>query len=67
MIRNTSREAAPWHVIPADNKGFARLAVASIIVDAMRRLDLRFPEVDGKELPELEKVRKALLAEGKAR
>jgi PPK2 family polyphosphate:nucleotide phosphotransferase len=67
MIRNTSREEAPWHVIPADNKWFAWLAVASIVVDAMERLDLTFPEVDGKDLPELEKVRKALLAEARKR
>jgi PPK2 family polyphosphate:nucleotide phosphotransferase len=65
MIRNTSRDEAPWHVIPADNKWFARLAVASIVVDAMEGLNLKFPVMDGKELPELQKVRKALLAEGK--
>src|SRR5262249_2641353 len=40
MIRHTSTADAPWHVIPADNKWFARLMVAAAIVDTMERLDL---------------------------
>jgi polyphosphate kinase 2 (PPK2 family) len=37
----TSRPWAPWYVIPADDKPFARLCVAEIMVDVMRSLDLR--------------------------
>jgi PPK2 family polyphosphate:nucleotide phosphotransferase len=44
MIRGTAGAHAPWHVIPADNKWFARLAVASAIVDALERLDLAYPQ-----------------------
>jgi PPK2 family polyphosphate:nucleotide phosphotransferase len=62
-IRETSRPEAPWFVVPADHKWFTRLAVAGAIVDAMERLDLDFPKVEGKALEELQKVRKALLAE----
>jgi polyphosphate kinase 2 (PPK2 family) len=62
-IRETSRPEAPWFVVPADNKWFTRLVVAGTIVDAMERLDLEFPKVEGKALNELHKVRKALLAE----
>jgi PPK2 family polyphosphate:nucleotide phosphotransferase len=62
-IRETSRPAAPWFVVPADNKWFTRLVVAAAVVDAMERLDLQFPKVEGKALKELHKVRKALLAE----
>jgi PPK2 family polyphosphate:nucleotide phosphotransferase len=62
-IRETSRREAPWFVVPADNKWFTRLVVAGAIVDAMERLDLKFPKVEGKALKELHKVRKALLAE----
>ena len=64
MIRETSTPEAPWFVVPADNKWFTRLVVADAIVDAMGRLDLKFPKVEGKALKELHKVRKALKAEG---
>ncbi len=64
MIRATSRPEAPWYVIPADNKGFARLAVAATMIDALERLDLQFPEVADGARAEMEKVRKALIAEG---
>jgi PPK2 family polyphosphate:nucleotide phosphotransferase len=65
MLRATSHAAAPWHVVPADNKPLARLVVADAIVKALDRLDLEFPKVKGKDLAELEKVERALLAEGK--
>jgi PPK2 family polyphosphate:nucleotide phosphotransferase len=63
MIRHTSTGEAPWYVIPADNKWFARLVVAEALVAAMEDLDLHFPKVEGPALRELMKVRKALLAE----
>jgi PPK2 family polyphosphate:nucleotide phosphotransferase len=62
MIRATSRAHAPWHVVPADSKPFARLVVARAIVDAMSGLDLKFPEVDANALQEMLKIRKALAA-----
>jgi PPK2 family polyphosphate:nucleotide phosphotransferase len=62
-IRHTSRPEAPWYVVPADNKGFARLIIAEAMVEAMEGLDLAFPKVEGSALKELEKVRRALLAE----
>jgi polyphosphate kinase 2 (PPK2 family) len=61
MIQNTATKQAPWYVIPADNKWFTRLAVASAIIEALHGLDLQFPEVDAEKKRELEKVRKALL------
>jgi PPK2 family polyphosphate:nucleotide phosphotransferase len=66
MIRNTSRNGAAWHVVPADNKWFTRIVVGAAIVDAIERLDLQFPKVEGPALAELAKVRKALLAEAPA-
>jgi PPK2 family polyphosphate:nucleotide phosphotransferase len=62
-IRNTSRPEAPWYVIPADNKWFARLVIAEAIVDAMEGLKLEFPKVEGAALKELRKVQRALQAE----
>jgi PPK2 family polyphosphate:nucleotide phosphotransferase len=61
MVRHTSTPEAPWYVIPADNKWFARLVVAEALVEAMERLDLNFPKIEGAALRELMKVRKALL------
>jgi PPK2 family polyphosphate:nucleotide phosphotransferase len=63
MIRETSRPEAPWFVVPADNKWFTRLVVAAAIGDAMERLTLEYPKVEGKALAELQQVRKALRAE----
>jgi len=66
-IRQTSRSEAPWYVVPADNKWFARLVVAEAMVEAMDELKLEFPKVQGAALKELERVRGALLAEAPKR
>ena len=63
MIRHTSRPEAPWYVVPADHKWFARLVVARAIVEALESLDLEYPKVDAAALKERQKVRAALLAE----
>jgi PPK2 family polyphosphate:nucleotide phosphotransferase len=63
MIRSTSRPEAPWHVVPADHKPFARMVVAKAMVEALEGLDLKVPKVAGKALKELQKVRAALVAE----
>jgi PPK2 family polyphosphate:nucleotide phosphotransferase len=60
MIRHTSTEEAPWHVVPADNKWFTRMVVAATIIDALEKLDLKFPVVEGEALREMERVRAAL-------
>jgi hypothetical protein len=61
-IRETATEDAPWYVVPADHKGFARLVVAAAMIDALGGLKLEFPKV--ANTPELQNVRKALLHEG---
>ena len=66
-IRHTSRTEAPWYVVPADNKPFARLVIAEAIVEAMEGLRLEFPKVEGAALKELNKVRRALEAEAPKR
>jgi PPK2 family polyphosphate:nucleotide phosphotransferase len=63
LIRETSRDEAPWHVVPADNKWFTRLVVAGAIVQAMEKLDLEYPKVEGEALKELETARAVLLTE----
>jgi PPK2 family polyphosphate:nucleotide phosphotransferase len=63
-IRETSRPEAPWYVVPADHKWFARIVIAEAIVEALEDLKLEFPKVEGKALKALEQVRGALMAEG---
>ena len=60
MIVATATEHAPWHVVPADNKWFTRLAVAATIVQALDGLDLRYPVIDERKRRELAEARKAL-------
>ncbi|MET0970457.1 MAG: polyphosphate kinase 2 family protein [Tardiphaga sp.] len=64
LIANTSTEYAPWHVVPADRKWFSRVVIGSAIVDALEKLDLAFPEVNGDALKEFKMVREALEKEG---
>jgi PPK2 family polyphosphate:nucleotide phosphotransferase len=46
-INKTSKSDCPWYVIPADNKQAARLIVASILLDELRKFhDIKEPEMD---------------------
>ena len=63
MIRNTATKDAPWHVVPADNKWFTRLVVASAIIGTLQSLDVRFPKVGREKLKELAAARRALVNE----
>jgi PPK2 family polyphosphate:nucleotide phosphotransferase len=65
LIRNTSAKHAPWHVVPADHKWFARVVISSTIVSAMEKLDLRFPEVDKSDTGNVKKAKAALEKEGR--
>jgi len=64
MIRNTSTKHAPWYIVPADHKWFARLVVAEAIIGAMESLDLSFPKMDAQRRKELKDARAALEHEG---
>jgi len=63
MIRNTAEKYAPWYIVPADNKWYTRLIVASAIIDALDGLRLRFPDADKEAKKELQKIKASLLAE----
>ncbi|MDE3155672.1 MAG: polyphosphate kinase 2 family protein [Acidobacteriota bacterium] len=60
MVRETAVPHAPWHVIPADNKWFARLAVAAAMVDTLERLDLSLPKANARRRKELRAARRYL-------
>ncbi len=63
LIKNTSTKKSPWYVIPADNKSYARIAVASAIITALEELDLEYPKVSEAKIAELQAVKQALLDE----
>ena len=67
IVRHTSTAMAPWHVVPADHKWFARVVIGSAIVSALDSLDLHFPRADKSSLKEFKQVREALENEGKTR
>lgn len=62
-IQYTSSKHAPWYVVPADNKWFTRLVVASAVVETLEELQLRYPKVPAARRGELRAARKSL--EGK--
>ena len=63
MIQNTAAKHSPWYIVPADNKWYTQLIVASAIITTLEELDLSFPDVDKEKKEELERVRESLLHE----
>ena len=61
MINATGTEIAPWHIIPADNKWFSRIAIGKIIYQTMKDMDLSYPKAESQEL--LDEARKQLMSE----
>jgi PPK2 family polyphosphate:nucleotide phosphotransferase len=59
-IGATSTNEAPWFIVPADRKWWARTVIASIIVDALDGLGLAFPRMPAQSKTELDGIRKAL-------
>lgn len=64
-IRATATRAAPWFVVPADNKWFTRLVVVSAIVEAMENMKLAYPKVTDAQKADLARARELLLTEKK--
>ncbi len=60
-ISATSKKTAPWFVIPADKKWFARLAVSEIIVGYMKKLKPEFPSLSNEQLKNLISIRTKLV------
>ncbi len=63
MLEATSTDVAPWYVVPADHKWYARLATAAVLVDALTELDPRYPEPDPQERRRLLAARSELVKE----
>jgi PPK2 family polyphosphate:nucleotide phosphotransferase len=60
MIAATSTKHSPWYVVPADNKWYTRLVVASAIVDTLKELKLSYPKVGAEKRGELQAARTEL-------
>ena len=63
VLTHTSTAVAPWHVVPADHKWFARVAVSAVVVDALAAIDPQFPKLDPAAHAQLAKARAQLTAE----
>ena len=62
-IRATATKDAPWFVVPADNKWFTRLVVAAAIVEAVEKLNLKYPKVTAEQKKDLAAAREELTAQ----
>lgn len=63
MIQHTASQAAPWYVVPADNKWFTRVVVVAAVVETLASLNLVYPQVGKEKLKELAAAKAALLRE----
>jgi PPK2 family polyphosphate:nucleotide phosphotransferase len=63
MLSHTSTEWAPWYVIPADRKWFARLGAGAVLVNALMDINPQFPKVDKAQRERLLEVKRTLEAQ----
>ncbi|ANF51501.1 polyphosphate--nucleotide phosphotransferase [Chryseobacterium glaciei] len=62
-INETNKKDAPWYVLPADNKWFARVAAVQIIIDTLEKMDLKFPQLSDNEKLGLQEAKSTLESE----
>lgn len=60
MLSQTSPEYAPWYVIPADNKWYARALVADIVAARIGALPLRYPQLSQEQYKRLLEAKREL-------
>lgn len=63
MIRKTASDKSPWYVVPADDKPYSRMVVASAIIHALDSMKLAYPEVSEDQVAELQRLKQVLLDE----
>jgi len=59
-LGETSTQEAPWYVIPADDKGNARLIISQIVTDTFHSLKMAYPKPSAKHSEDLKSIRKTL-------
>ncbi|GJF32514.1 hypothetical protein KNE206_52140 [Kitasatospora sp. NE20-6] len=60
MLSETSTAWAPWYVVPADRKWFARIGAAAILARTLMTIDPQYPTVDERARKELRAARHEL-------
>ena len=63
-IEETSTDQAPWYIIPADKKWYARLLISQILEQHLKEMDLKFPVLSDDEAAKLEEIQRSLLLGG---
>jgi PPK2 family polyphosphate:nucleotide phosphotransferase len=62
-LTRTSTRHAPWFIVPADHKWFARLVIAELVIEALESLDLAPPALTKAQQDALAEARKRLASE----
>jgi PPK2 family polyphosphate:nucleotide phosphotransferase len=60
MLGRTSKPWAPWYIIPADNKWFSRVVIASLMVKTLEGLKLSYPELTAAQKKGLAEAKRTL-------
>jgi PPK2 family polyphosphate:nucleotide phosphotransferase len=66
-LTRTNTEQAPWYIVPADRRWFARAAVASVIATQLKALHSEYPSLSREQEEEMERARETLEGEGGGR
>jgi PPK2 family polyphosphate:nucleotide phosphotransferase len=61
VFKKTSTKLAPWYIIPTNNKSVARFLIATIILEALRRINPTFPSVSEEEIQLMAKAKRKLM------
>ncbi|MCE1188523.1 MAG: polyphosphate kinase 2 family protein [Ignavibacteria bacterium] len=62
-IGETSTQCAPWYIVPADKKWFARLLISSVVVNTLEKMKPEYPKLSEEKLKNLATYREQLLSE----
>ena len=60
MIRHTSTEPSPWHIIPADDKWYAELLMMNVILEEIKSLKVQFPKPTPEQKTAIAEAKKVL-------
>ena len=60
MISKTSKDYAPWYIVPADNKWYTRFVVSQIVIKALRDIAPEFPEMSKEIKNQLDEFRRLI-------
>lgn len=66
-INRTARKNAPWYVVPADHKWYARLVISRIVLNELENMDLKWPVLGEEEMAKLQAYREILVNETELR